>query len=48
MSSESFFYPQKMGKLILLGLEEVIGKSGVESVLQLAGQTIPEAGRLKL
>lgn len=38
MSNEAFFYPQKMGKVILLGLEEVIGKSGVASVLGLAGQ----------
>lgn len=38
MSNEAFFYPQKMGKVILLGLEEVIGKSGIKSVLNLAGQ----------
>ena len=37
MSNDAFFYPQKMGRLILLGLEEVIGKSGVDSILHLAG-----------
>jgi predicted hydrocarbon binding protein len=38
-NSEAFFYPQKMGKVILLGLEEVIGRSGVEAVFRLTGQT---------
>lgn len=37
MSSGSFFYPRRMGSIILLGMEEVIGKSGVESILHLAG-----------
>jgi len=36
MSSESFFYPQKMGRIIFMGMEEVIGISGVDAVLQLA------------
>lgn len=36
MSSQSFFYPQKMGRIIFLGMEEVIGRSGVDSILQLA------------
>lgn len=36
MSKESLYYPQKMGRIIFLGLEEVIGKSGVDSILQLA------------
>lgn len=36
MSSESLFYPQKMGKIIFQGMEEVIGRSGVDSILQLA------------
>ncbi len=36
-TSISYHYPQKMGKIILHGFEEVIGKSGVESVLALAG-----------
>lgn len=48
MSSDSFFYPQKMGKVMLLGLEEVIGKSGVASILDLGGlahlsQNLPPA-----
>ncbi|MCE9645614.1 MAG: 4-vinyl reductase [Chloroflexi bacterium] len=36
MSGESFFYPQKMGRLIFLGMEEVIGTSGVDAVLRVA------------
>lgn len=36
MNKESFYYPQKMGRIILLGLEEVIGKGGTDSILQLA------------
>ncbi len=36
MSGESFFYPQKMGRLIFIGMEEVIGISGVDAVLRLA------------
>jgi predicted hydrocarbon binding protein len=36
MSGESFFYPQKMGRLIFTGMEEVIGTSGVDAVLRLA------------
>jgi predicted hydrocarbon binding protein len=36
MSSESFFYPQKMGRIIFIGMEEVIGTSGVDAVLRLA------------
>lgn len=34
--SESFFYPQKMGRIIFMGMEEVIGLSGVNAVLRLA------------
>lgn len=37
MSSRSFFYPQKMGIIILLGMQEVIGKSGMDAVLRQAG-----------
>lgn len=36
MSSETFFYPQKMGRIIFLGMEEVIGLSGVDAILRLA------------
>lgn len=36
MSNESHFYPQKMGRIIFLGMEEVIGKSGVDAILRLA------------
>ena len=36
MSRQTYFYPQKMGKVIFLGLEEVIGRSGVAALLNLA------------
>ncbi len=36
MSGETFFYPQKMGRIIFLGMQEVIGESGVNAVLRLA------------
>jgi predicted hydrocarbon binding protein len=36
MSKETLFYPQKMGRIIFLGMEEVIGKSGVDAILRLA------------
>lgn len=36
MNSKTLFYPQKMGRIILLGMEEVIGRSGVDSILHLA------------
>ncbi|MBI5824989.1 MAG: 4-vinyl reductase [Chloroflexi bacterium] len=36
MSSEPLFYPQKMGRIIFQGMEEVIGRSGVDSILHLA------------
>ena len=35
MNETTYYYPQKMGRIILLGLEEVIGKGGVDAVLQL-------------
>lgn len=34
MSTAAFGSPQKMGRIILLGLEEVIGRGGLEAVLQ--------------
>jgi predicted hydrocarbon binding protein len=36
MTVEKYFYPQKMGRIILLGTEEVIGSGGVEAILSLA------------
>lgn len=36
MSSPTYFYPQKKGRIILLGMEEVIGRSGVDAILHLA------------
>ncbi len=37
MKSDTYYYPPKMGKSIFLGMEEVIGKSGVDAILRLAG-----------
>lgn len=36
MSAATYHYPQKMGRIILLGMEEVIGKAGVNAILDLA------------
>lgn len=36
---EVLYYPNKMGRIILLSLEEVIGHNGVNAVLKLAGLT---------
>ena len=36
MSTFAFYYPQKMGRIIVLGMEEVMGRNGVEAVLRLA------------
>jgi predicted hydrocarbon binding protein len=35
MSDGSFYYPQKMGRVILLGMEEVMSRNGVTGVLRL-------------
>lgn len=35
MSDGSFYYPQKMGRVILLGMEEVMGRNGIRGVLRL-------------
>jgi predicted hydrocarbon binding protein len=34
--SSSFFYPNRMGRIILLSMEEVMGRNGVHAVLKLA------------
>jgi predicted hydrocarbon binding protein len=34
--SRQYFYPQKMGKIILLAMEEIMGTNGVDAVLRLA------------
>ena len=34
---KSFFYPNKMGRIILLGMEEVVGRNGLNAVLNMAG-----------
>ena len=36
MSNDTFFYPLKMGKIILFGMEEVMGVNGVDALLRLA------------
>jgi len=36
MSAESFFYPRKMGRIILTGMEEVMGSHGVDALLRLS------------
>lgn len=36
MSQTTYHYPPKMGRIILLGMEEVIGKGGMDAVLNLA------------
>ena len=33
--SQQYYYPQKMGRLILQGMDEVISANGVASVLRL-------------
>jgi len=37
MSVGQFFYPEKMGRIILLGMEEVMGLNGMNGVLRLGG-----------
>ncbi|MBI2331959.1 MAG: 4-vinyl reductase [Chloroflexi bacterium] len=36
MSETTYHYPQKMGRIILLGMEEVIGKGGKDAILSFA------------
>ena len=35
-TTPAFFYPNRMGRMILLGMEEVIGRNGLNAVLNLA------------
>lgn len=35
-TSEAFFYPNRMGRIILLSMEEVMGRNGVNAVLKLS------------
>ena len=35
-SPETFYYPNRMGRIILLSMEEVMGRTGVNAVLKLA------------
>jgi len=36
MTQTGFFYPQKMGRIILQAMDEVLGRNGVQAALQLA------------
>jgi len=36
ITSETFYYPNRMGRIILLSMEEVMGRNGVNAVLKLA------------
>ncbi len=36
MTMDRFFYPQKMARVIFAGMEEVIGRAGVDAILRLA------------
>jgi hypothetical protein len=36
MNKPRYQYPQKMGRIMLLGMEEVMGRNGVETVLRFA------------
>jgi predicted hydrocarbon binding protein len=36
IASETFHYPNRMGRIILLSMEEVMGRNGVNAVLKLA------------
>jgi hypothetical protein len=36
IASETFYYPNRMGRIILLSMEEVMGRNGVNAVLKLA------------
>ena len=36
ISSQTFYYPNRMGRIILLSMEEVMGRNGVNAILKLA------------
>jgi predicted hydrocarbon binding protein len=36
MNSSTFYYPLKMGRIIFLSMEEVMGRNGIEALLRLA------------
>ena len=36
---QSFFYPNRMGRIILLSMEEVMGRTGVNTILNLASHS---------
>ena len=36
LDQKTFYYPNKMGRIILLAMEEVMGRNGVNAVLNLA------------
>ena len=41
MSNETFFYPPKMGKIMLLGMEEVMGINRVDACFVFLRLKIP-------
>jgi predicted hydrocarbon binding protein len=41
MSGQTFFYPPKMGRIMLLGMEELMGQNGVDAVLLLSSLENP-------
>jgi predicted hydrocarbon binding protein len=48
MNSETFYYPPKMGKIMLLGMEEVMGISRVDAILRLSPSENPIQDFLQL
>jgi len=39
MTTPTYYYPNRMGRIILLAMEEILGHSGLNAVLHLSGQT---------
>ncbi len=37
ISAKVYYYPNRMGRILLLAMEEILGRSGVNAVLNLAG-----------
>ncbi len=35
-TSETFYYPNRMGRIVLLSMEEVMGRNGVNAILKLS------------
>jgi predicted hydrocarbon binding protein len=39
-SEKQYFYPNRMGRVVLLAMEEILGRGGVNAVLNLAGLSV--------